>query len=59
MFDLQAFVVESHHKVIGHYQQLLASATSEAEAEHYRRRIEEHERSLSGLLREQSHSRAA
>ena len=35
MFDLQAFVVESHHKVIGHYQQLLASATSEAEAEHY------------------------
>ena len=59
MFDLQNFIIESHLKIIGHYTQLLNSATSESERERYRRCIEEQDQSLQRLCEEQSKVRRA
>jgi hypothetical protein len=59
MFDLQKFIIESHEKIIGHYRQLLQSATSDTERERFRRCIEEEERALSRTLAEQPMSRRA
>ncbi|MGY4568467.1 MULTISPECIES: hypothetical protein [Bradyrhizobium] len=40
MTGLQQLLIRGSEKVIGHYQFLLDSATSEQERERYRRRIE-------------------
>ncbi|WOH79035.1 hypothetical protein RX327_24345 [Bradyrhizobium sp. BEA-2-5] len=50
MTGLQRLLIRGSEKVIGHYQFLLDSATSEQERERYRRRIEEERRLLSQLL---------
>ncbi|MGY4568513.1 hypothetical protein QA639_09675 [Bradyrhizobium pachyrhizi] len=50
MNGLQQLLIRGSEKVIGHYQFLLDSATSEQERERYRRRIEEERRILGRLL---------
>ncbi|WP_431015304.1 hypothetical protein [Bradyrhizobium pachyrhizi] len=50
MTGLQQLLIRGSEKVIGHYQFLLDSATSEQERERYRRRIEEERRILARLL---------
>jgi hypothetical protein len=50
VFDSQKFIVESHEKIIGHYQQLLKTAKSEEERESYLRAVAQHEQSLRELV---------
>ncbi|MGY4573447.1 hypothetical protein [Bradyrhizobium sp. USDA 3256] len=50
MTGLQQLLIRDSEKVIGHYQFLLDSATSEQERERYRRRIEEERRILGRLI---------
>ncbi|MBR0938214.1 hypothetical protein [Bradyrhizobium jicamae] len=49
MGDIREFLIRSSHKVIGHYQFLLETATSNAERQRYRSRIEEEARLLDAL----------
>ncbi|MBR0801287.1 hypothetical protein JQ615_38670 [Bradyrhizobium jicamae] len=49
MGDIREFLIRSSHKVIGHYQFLLETATSNAERQRYRSRIEEETRLLDAL----------
>ena len=53
MNELQQLLIRGSEKVIGHYQFLLDSATSEQERDRYRQRIEE-ERRILGLLLDDS-----
>ncbi|MGL3208753.1 hypothetical protein [Bradyrhizobium sp. BR 1433] len=59
MNGLQQLLIRGSEKVIGHYQFLLDSATSERERERYRRRIEEERRILGRLLDDSDRSARA
>ncbi|WFU57735.1 hypothetical protein QA639_09595 [Bradyrhizobium pachyrhizi] len=50
MIDLQAILIRGSEKIIGHYQYLLDTATSELEREGFRQRI--HEQQLLDKLRQ-------
>ena len=41
MFDIDAFVIRGHEKVIDHYRRLRDSSTSETERQEFQRRIDE------------------
>ncbi|GKQ53545.1 hypothetical protein [Bradyrhizobium sp. Ce-3] len=59
MIDLQKTLIRGSEKIIGHYQYLLATATSEREREQFRQRINEEQRLLDKLRQTEQPARAA
>ncbi|MEZ0081498.1 hypothetical protein ABIF72_003972 [Bradyrhizobium japonicum] len=51
MFNLDAFVIRGHEKVIGHYRRMRDSASSELERRSLQRRIEEESAALERYLK--------
>lgn len=51
MTDLQEVLIRGSEKIIGYYKYLLDTATSDAERERFRRRIDEEQRLLDKLRR--------
>jgi hypothetical protein len=46
MFDVDAFVIRGHEKVIDHYRRLRDSSTSESERQEFKRRMDEVSKTL-------------
>lgn len=59
MFDLRQFIIAGHEKIIGHYQRLLDSSSSEVERERLRRCIADEQQALQRVLRQGSRVRQA
>lgn len=54
MFELDAFVIHGHEKVIDHYRRLRDSATSDVERERFQRRIDQEREALNRYLAQRS-----
>jgi hypothetical protein len=54
MFELDAFVIRGHEKVIGHYLRLRNSARSEMERQRLQSRIDQEREAMQRYLKEQS-----
>ena len=59
MIDLRAILIRGSEKIIGHYQYLLDTATSELERERFRQRIHEEQQLLDKLSQPELRARAA
>jgi hypothetical protein len=54
MFDVDAFVIRGHQKVIDYYRWLRDSTVSDVERERFQRRMDEESAALTSLLRNQN-----
>jgi hypothetical protein len=52
MFEVDAFVIRGHEKVIDHYRRLRDSSTSEFERRELQRRMDEFSEALQSYLQE-------
>jgi len=59
MIDLQRLLIRGSEKIVGHYQYLLDTATSELERERFRQRIHEEQQRLDELRQPEQRTRAA
>ena len=59
MIDLQKKLIRGSEKIFGHYQYLLATATSERERERFRQRINEEQLLLDKRRQPEQPARAA
>ena len=50
MFELAAFIVQGHQKVIDHYRWLRDSSTSDVERAHFQRRMGQEREALNEYL---------
>ena len=50
MFDVGAFVIRGHEKVVDHYRRLRDSSTSALEREEFQRRMDDVARELYAIL---------
>ena len=50
MFELDAFVIRGHEKVIDHYRWLRDTSTSNVERAHFQRRIDQEREALNRYL---------
>jgi hypothetical protein len=55
MFELDAFVIRGHEKVIDHYRFLRDSSTSDVERERFQRRMDQERETLNAYLEQRSH----
>ena len=55
MFDIDAFVIRGHEKVIDHYLRLRDTSTSELERQEFQRRIDKVNETLQLYLEERRH----
>lgn len=55
MFQLDSFIIQGHQKVFEHYRWLRDTAKSEAEREHFQRRIVDEYEALKRDTEPQSH----
>jgi hypothetical protein len=54
MFELDAFIIQGHQKVIDHYCRLRDSSTSAAERERFQRRMDQERDALNEYLEQRS-----
>jgi hypothetical protein len=54
MFELDAFVIRGHEKVIDHYLWLRDSSKSDVERERFQRRMDQEHQTLNEYLEEKS-----
>jgi len=54
MFDVGAFVIGGHEKVIDHYRRLRDSSTSTSERDEFQRRMDDVGKKLQAILNERS-----
>jgi hypothetical protein len=55
MFEVDAFVIRGHQKVIDHYRRLRDSSTSEFERHELQRRMDKYNETLQSYLEERRH----
>jgi hypothetical protein len=54
MFELDAFAIRGHEKVIDHYRWLRDSTTSDMERERFQRRMDQERATLNAYLEQRS-----